>query len=243
MAKKDRSTDRAARAAAALEEQRRQELRRRNAMVGGVAAAILAIVVAGYFLSRAHDTTTDVSAPAAGSGYGVTIGPADAPHDVVVYEDFLCPFCEQFEQASRDDFAQLAADGKVRVEYRPFNLLVSAGDYSERSAAAFATVLDESGADVAKRFHDLLYDHQPSESGPFPSNQDIADLAGEAGADEGDVLDALEAGDGKDWVEKATRAADDAGVKGTPTILLDGKVYQEGRTPADNAEKLIDELR
>jgi protein-disulfide isomerase len=243
MSKKNRGSDRATRAAAALLEQQREERRRRYLMVGGVVAVLLVIVVAGFFLSRALDTSSDVDAPAAGSAHGLTIGPDDAPHEVVVYEDFLCPYCEQFEQASRDDLAQLAADGKVQVEYRPFNLLTSAGDYSERSAAAFSIVLDKSGAAVAKKFHDLLYDNQPSEKGPFPSDQDIAGLAGQAGADEGAVLKGLEAGDGKTWVEQATQAADDAGVSGTPTVLLDGKVYQEGRDPADNAGKLIDQLK
>src|SRR3954467_1380723 len=163
MSKKDRATDRAERAAAALRERQQEERRRRNLMVGGVLLALLVVVVGGYLLSRALDTTNDVSAPAAGSRYGVTIGPSDAPHDVVIYEDFLCPFCGELESATRDDLAQLAADGKVRGEYRPFNLLSNLGDYSERSAAAFSVVLDTKGPVVAKKFHDLLYENQPSE--------------------------------------------------------------------------------
>lgn len=243
MSKKNRTTDRAARAAAALEEQQRQERARRNKMVGGVVIALVLIVVGGYFLSRALDTTTDVSAPAAGSEFGLTIGPDDAPHTVVIYEDFLCPYCGELERATRDDFAQLAADGKVQVEYRPFNLLSSISDYSERSAGAFSIVLDTSGPEVAKKFHDLLFENQPEESGPFPSNSDLVDLAVEAGADEADVRDAIENEDGKQWVAGATQAADDAGVQGTPTILLDGEVFQDGRDMDEIAENLIAKLQ
>ena len=144
--------------------------------------------------------------------------------------------------ARRAARARRAADGKVRVEYRPFNLLSTIGDYSERSAAAFAVVLDTAGPDVAKKFHDLLYENQPSEAGPFPSDDDLVGLAVEAGADEADVRRGLEAGDGTKWVSEATQAALDAGVEGTPTVLLDGTVFRDGRTMQDLASNLVDEL-
>jgi protein-disulfide isomerase len=246
MSKRNRDAARAeriAKAAALRKEQERQEARRRYLMIGGVVAALLVIVVGGWFLSRALDTTAKVDAPAAGSKYGVTIGPKDAPHDVVIYEDFLCPFCGELEAETHEKLATLADDGKVRVEYRPFNLLSSLGDYSARSAEAFSIVLDKSGPDVAKKFHDLLYANQPEEKGPFLSNEDILKLAVQAGASEADVKDAITNVDGKGaWVTDATQAALDAGVRSTPTILLDGKVYQDGRTPAEIGDNLIAEL-
>ena len=242
MAKKNRSAERHARAAEALREQQRQERRRRNLMVGGTIVAVLAIVVVGFLISRSLDTSQEVSAPATGSKYGLTIGPADAPHQVVVYEDFLCPFCGEFERQSRESLEQLADDGKVQVEYRPFNLLSNLGDYSARSAGAFAVVLEESGPEVAKRFHDLLFEHQPSESGPFPTDEDLVDLAVEAGADESEVRGPILRGEGSDWVQQATQAALDAGVRSTPTVLLDGEVFQDGRTPDELADNLVQRL-
>jgi protein-disulfide isomerase len=243
MSKKNRGTDRSARAAAALAEQQRQERRRRNLMVGGVVGAILVIVLVGFFVSRSIDDTTDVSAPAAGSEFGLTVGPDDAPNKVVVYEDFLCPFCADFEAASRDDLAQLAADGKVQVEYRPFNFLSSLGDYSARSAGAFSIVLEKSGADVAKKFHDLLYENQPEEKGPFPTDEDLADLAVEAGAKDADVRDAIADNGGQEWVDAATESASAAGVQSTPTVLLNGEVFQDGRNQEQIAENLIAKLQ
>jgi protein-disulfide isomerase len=243
MSKKNRATDRTARAAAAMAEQRRNESRRRNLMVGGVVGAVLVIVVVGFLISRSLDTTTHVSAPAAGSEFGLTIGPDNAPNEVVIYEDFLCPFCGQFESKSRDDLAQLADDGKVQVEYRPFNFLTETGDYSARAAGAFSIVLDKSGAVVAKKFHDLLYENQPDESGPFPSNDDLVKLAVQAGASESDVKTPIEQNAGKAWVTKATQSALDAGVRETPTILLNGKSFQDGTTVDDLAANLIKKLQ
>lgn len=247
MSKKNRTNDRASRAAAAMAEQQREETRRRNLMIGGVVGVVLLIVLGGYFLARSLDTTTDVSADAASSSseFGVTIGPDDAPNKVVIYEDFLCPFCGELENRTREDLTQLAADGKVQVEYRPFNLL--GGDdetsYSVRSAGAFSIVLDKSDASVAKEFHDLLFENQPEESGPFPKSSELADLAVEAGADESAVRSPIEADEGADWVAKATKSATDAGVQGTPTILLNGEVFQSGTTLDDLADDLIAKLQ
>ena len=243
MSKKNRTNDRASRAAAALAEQERQEKRRRNLMVGGVVGVILLIVLGGFLVSRSLDTTTDVDAPAAGSEFGLTIGPDDAPNKVVIYEDFLCPFCADLEAASREDLTELAADGKVQVEYRPFNWLSSYGDYSARAAGAFSIVLDKSGADVAKKFHDLLFENQPAEQGPYPSDDDLADLAVEAGAKDADVRDAIASNEGADWVKRATKSATDTGLQGTPTVLLNGEVFQDGRTVEDIAKNLIAKLQ
>jgi protein-disulfide isomerase len=242
MSKQSARETRAERAAAAMEVQRRQERRRATLMIGGVVLVILAIVVGGFLINRARDTSTDVAAPAAGSGdFGVAIGDKNAPHTVVIYEDFLCPYCGELEQATHSELATLADEGKVYVEYRPFNLLQT--DYSVDAAAAFKVVLDASGPDVAKKFHDLLYENQPEESGPYPDSSWLVDKAVEAGAQEGKVSNDIEQGTGKAWVEDASAAASDAGVRGTPTILLDGKVFQDGRTVDDLANNLLAQLQ
>jgi protein-disulfide isomerase len=245
MSKTNRATDRAERAAAAMREREAQERRRRNLMVGAVVLVLLVIVAGGYFLSRALDTSNNVKAPAAGSQsskYGLTVGPASAPHNIVIYEDFLCPYCGELERASRDDLSRLTSEGKVQVEYRPFDLLSRISDYSARSAAAFSVVLDKSGPQVAKKFHDLLYENQPEETGPFPDNEQLVKLAVQAGAKESDVRGPIENFEGKQWVTDATQAAMDAGVRGTPTVLLDGKVFQDGRTMDELAQNLVDKV-
>lgn len=224
---KSRAAERTARAQQARVEQERAERRRRLLSVGGVVLAMVLVIGVGFAIQRNRDTSTDVAAPAAGQGeYGVTIGEADAPHDIVIYEDFLCPFCGELEEASRADLARLAEEGKVTVEYRPFELLSRISDYSGRATNAFAVVLEESGPEVAKRFHDLLFDNQPSESGPFPDTQDLLDLAVEAGAEEDEVSEGILEVTMRDWVDDATAAAIEAGVQGTPTVILDGEVVQ-----------------
>ncbi|EGD43091.1 hypothetical protein NBCG_02588 [Nocardioidaceae bacterium Broad-1] len=241
--RKEKREARAAKAAAELEALRKKQARKSILTVVAVCAAI-AVIVGGlvwFSLSRSGDS--EIAAPEAGSSeHGLVIGPDDAPHKVVIYEDFLCPYCGDFEAASRKDLAELAADGKVQVDYRPFVLLDRIGPYSELATSAFAVVQEEAGDEVAKKFHDLLFENQPSESGPFPEGADLVDLAVEAGAEESAVKDRIENLDGKAWADAATQAAADDGVQGTPTILLDGEQFADGNSFEEIAANLAEQL-
>ena len=207
----------------------------------GVVAAIALIVTGGFLINSMRDPSKDVatSAGGVGSDYGLTVGASSAPHKVVVYEDFLCPICGEFEKAGHEQLAELAADGKVQIEYRPFVLLSRLGPYSARSTMVWSLVLQQDGDDVAKKYHDLLFANQPSEEGPFPSVADLVTLAGQAGADTTKLQSAIDADAGIDWPVAATKAAEKAGVNSTPTVILDGKPFTDGRTPDDLAANLI----
>ena len=73
--------------------------------------------------------------------------------------------------------------GKVQVEYRPFVLLDAARRLlrPRRDGVRPLVLQEESAPDVAKKFHDLLFANQPSEEGPFPSEDELVDLAGRGG--------------------------------------------------------------
>jgi protein-disulfide isomerase len=224
---------RAAKAAEMRAAQSQRERRRRILTIAGVIAVMVAIVGGAFLVSKLQKDKeeSDIEAAVAPAGdgeHGVTIGPDDAPHEIVIYEDFLCPFCGQLERASSDELEELAADGKVQVEYRPFDLpSASFGDYPIRATNAFAVVLEEEGAEVAKEFHDLLFANQPEEGGDYPSDDELVDLAVEAGASEEAVRDGIEGLAMEDWVTDATKSAGDAGVTGTPTVLLDGELFTD----------------
>ena len=241
MSNKEKQRLRAERAAAALKEKERRERRRQILTAIGVVVAIALVVGGGFLINSMRDDSKETAAriPPPGSQYGVTIGSADAPHQVVVYEDFLCPFCGEFEAAGHEELARLADEGKVQIEYRPFVLLRNLGPYSTRSTMIWSLVLQQDGPDVAKKFHDLLYANQPAEQGPFPSQEDLITLAGQAGADTARLTTAAKDGSGVDWPVDATESATDLGVHSTPTITLDGKPFTSGAEPADLAANLI----
>jgi protein-disulfide isomerase len=238
-AKRDARRARTERAKAQAEERRKAAKRKERLTRFGLVAGVLALIVGGYFLVTNLGSDKPDTAPSGASGnYGMVIGDADAPKEIVVYEDFLCPFCGQLEKTVRDRLDAAVEAGEVNVEYRPLPFLERISDYSPESANAFAVVLDASGPEVAKAFHDLLFDNQPSEEGPFPSTDDLVDLAVEAGADESDVRPGIEDMAFEGWVAAAGEAASKEGINSTPTVFIDGQ-KAEGETLADIAEAMV----
>jgi protein-disulfide isomerase len=219
----------AARAAAIREQQQRQERRRRSLIVTAVAVVVLVIIGGvGYSLSSSHDTT-GVAAKQVPSGtvgrYAVPAGPASAPVKIDVYEDFMCPVCGEYEAASRGQFAKDLAQGKVQFHYHVLNFLdrSSTTQYSTRAANALAVVLDTSGASVAKRFHDLLFEHQPQEGSAGLSDTQLVDFAVQAGAKRSAVEQDIKGLTFKQWVNNVNDRASKDHVTGTPTVRIGGK--------------------
>src|SRR5690349_18564892 len=107
----------AVRAAAIRAEQERKERRRRSIVVTLVGTVVLALVlVIGYIVQNQRDTTGQSStAPAGAVGYTLPVGKASAPVKVTLYEDFICPFCGEFEAATRTKLQSAADSGKVRL--------------------------------------------------------------------------------------------------------------------------------
>jgi len=90
-------------------------------------------------------------------------GPADAPHTVVVFSDFQCPFCQQLHELLR----QRAADfpGQFRVIYKHFPMNTKCNEHIKRTlhAASCAVAITAeaarlvSGNDAFWKMHDELF--------------------------------------------------------------------------------------
>ena len=214
----------AARAAAIRKEQERRERRRRTVVVV-VALAVLAAI--GTAISVYLDRTgAPATAPkGAVATYAVPSGPASAPVTVSVYEDFMCPFCGDFEAASRAALQKDVDAGKVQLRYHVLNFLDdrSTSDYSTRAANAYAAVLDAAGPQAAKEFHDLMFENQPEEGSAGLSDRQLLDYAVQAGAPRATVSRAIEARTFEQWVDNGTEQASKDGVNATPTVQVDGK--------------------
>jgi protein-disulfide isomerase len=222
-----------ARAAAIRREQERKERRRRSLVVTAVVVVVLVLIGAiAYGVQSSRDTSTGSAASASGaipSGtvgrYGVPAGPGSAPVKAVIYEDFICPYCGAFEAASRDTLQKDIDQGKLQIQYHVLNFLdrSSSTKYSTRAANALGVVLDSAGPEVAKKFHDLLFENQPQEGSAGLSDSQLVAYAVQAGAKRSEVENAIKNGKFDTWVVKGTDQASKAHVTGTPTVRIDGR--------------------
>lgn len=224
MSTSGRDQSRTERAAAVRAEQARKERNRRIALIAGIVLLLGAIVAAGSWYSSGPSSKTPPAAVTVTAGdASILVGKADAPVKVVIYEDFLCPYCRELEDSTRDFLRESAATGKVQVEYRPINLLTDYS-YSARSLNAWAAVLKHGTPQQALKLHDLLYQHQPYETASDnTSDEDIAALVAEAGADSAQVKSALKIQDAE-FFATAQKELVQADIQGTPTVLINGKV-------------------
>ena len=102
---------------------------------------------------------------------------------MVLYIDFICPVCKNFEAQYNETLTKLRNEGKITVEYRPLGFLDSRSstNYSSRAANAAACVVNESPEKYAA-FVDALFAKQPAEGGAGLSDAELKKMATDAGA-------------------------------------------------------------
>jgi protein-disulfide isomerase len=242
MSKQQRDVSRRERVAE-MQKQTAAKERNRRLLIGLAIVVVLSAVVAAFVVFSGGGSSTKTPAatpPATASSQALVVGSnAKAKYKVVVYEDFLCPYCRQFETSSRDFLRAAAAKGTVQVEYRPFHLL--SDDYSTRALTAWAAVLEGGTPKQALRLHDLLYDNQPYEqTANKPGTSKLQGWAKQAGVSSSNVLDAMGKSD-PTYVDAADAAATKAGVTGTPTVFVNGQELSGSSISSmvDNLEREI----
>jgi protein-disulfide isomerase len=181
----------------------------------------------------------DIPAPPETAPAEVTAPGADAeagkPVKVVLYIDFICPVCKNFETQYNETLTNLRNEGKISVEYRPLGFLDtrSTTNYSSRAANAAACVVNESPEKYAD-FVNALFEKQPAEGGAGISDADLKKMATDIGAKSIDTC--VEEKTYRPWVKYTTQQAASIGVTGTPTVFVEGKQWGKGesaQTPFD----------
>lgn len=153
----------------------------------------------------------------------IVVGNPQAQVQLRVYEDYLCPYCAQFEQENGAQLQQWLAAGDISVDFRMLAILDRATTtaYSSRAAMASAAVRDLA-PDKWLAFHSGLFASQPAEGGAGLTDQTLADLAGQVGAPEAEVLSALTSRRFAGWVGAVSQVASQGEdkVQGTPTVIV-----------------------
>ena len=125
-------------------------------------------------------------------------------------------------------------DGTLRLEWRDFPYLGK----ESRKAAVAARVAQEQGR--FWEYHDLLYENQGSKNGGAFSDESLIGFAREAGLNVEQFESSFKGGKYEDVVEQVFREAQDAGIQGTPTFFINGRILI-GAQPLEAFEQAIEE--
>ncbi len=200
-------------------------------VLAGAAVLVIAALVIGGIIWNGRRDKGGVDDAVLSSNAALIIGAPNAPQTIDVFEDFMCPYCKEFEQQSGEPMVKAIDAGKLRVRYHLLTFLnrsSASKDYSSRAAGAAQCVAEGEKREVFLKFHSALFANQPSEGGSTDhSNADLANLAAQQGAGpatqkcitDGAKVDAANkaAEESNNQLSKAT-----GGQAGTPTVLSGG---------------------
>jgi protein-disulfide isomerase len=234
-----------AREAARLAAEQAARRRRERRLLIAFVVAVVVLVVGGGIGVQAWRTNRAPSAPAPGvevsdapqqltDGQPIRLGAEAAPVTVALYEDFHCPHCAEFEEEFGPTLTAAQNAGTVRIELYPM-AFIDQGSSAAANAMACAT---EAG--FGQRYYRGLFANHTLQW----SDSQLLDLAGTVGGSAAEpfgtcVRDDARAG----WVSAINAAAEANGVKGTPTLFVDGEqVELQGLTP-ESLQARIDAKR
>jgi protein-disulfide isomerase len=206
---------------------RAPQQRSRTPQIVAAAVIVVALLVGGaLWLARGVGGDVEPTYSVAASGAVVTAG--NGPVVIDVYEDYLCPSCERFEERYGDEITTALNDGRISVRYHSIAILdrLSAPPgYSTRAAnAALCSV----PAGIFSRYHDRLFAEQPAEGSAGLTDDQLIAFGTELDA-QGDFAACVQDGTHADAVaaetEKATNdpTLQTDGRFGTPTVAIDGR--------------------
>jgi protein-disulfide isomerase len=152
---------------------------------------------------------------------GVTAGPDNAPVQVLVFSDYMCPYCADFARGVEQQLkAEYVQPGQVQFIYYDFPL---GGSHVHSFVAARAARCAED-QDRFWDYHDVLLGRQSAwmYERSAPINQFVG-YARELGLDEGTFRGCLNSDRHADLVSANYMLGQRLGVTGTPTVFVNGR--------------------
>lgn len=227
---------------------KKQEHRRSQLIQIGLTAivVIFAVALVGFIVLKNQrgpaGTEHAISVSTAGPAKLITKDGSTEPKVVLtLIEDPICPACKGFEQVFGPTVTKLIDTGAVRADYNMVAILDDPNgrrDYSSRASAVAYCVADQS-PELFRKFHQALYENQPSELGPkWPDNAELIAMAKGVGASD-DVSKCVK---DKKYIDMVKGLGPSLKISSTPTIRINGKdwSFTKDSTPEDLIKAVTD---
>ncbi len=172
----------------------------------------------------------EVPAPTAANPFK---GGANAKVVIQEFSDFQCPFCGRVEPTVKQILTTYGDKVKFVWRHKPLPMHSDAPLASEATEEAFK----QKGSDGFWKMHAVLFQNQSAPDGlKQPALEKYAE---QVGLDLPKFKAALESDAHKAKVDADSKAADDAGISGTPAFVING-YFVSGAQPFPKFKKLID---
>jgi protein-disulfide isomerase/predicted nucleic acid-binding Zn ribbon protein len=222
-------------------QEERDRKRRMMMMIGGAIALAVIVVGALIFLNRpddegdASDVALTIPPPRDASipQDGRALGNPDAPLTIVEYADFQCPACGTFATTVEDQLIQdYIATGEVRLVYHDFPFLDDRSDSKESDAASEAAFCAQDQGQFWA-YHDMLFYNQEGENrGAFARDRLIEMARNVEGINVDQFTTCIDGDEYEDDVQALYQETIDAGVRSTPTFMMNGQAISGTNYPA-----------
>jgi len=165
-----------------------------------------------------------VSTIDAENGSAITFN-AGLPKVIDIWEDPQCPVCKSFEDSIGEYVNTLIREKQATVRFHVLSFL---GDESVRAANAAFCAADEG---QYLDFHSAIYAVQSqNENSGFWSNETLVSMGKKIGITSTKFADCVTKGQKVDLVQANLDSMSKYGVQGTPTVFINGKLWQR-QTP------------
>lgn len=215
------------------------------ALLGGGLAVVLVAVAAVVFVVGGGDEEGGSSGGEVRLQVGDIVGGAKATPGrdgslamarpgvsspvVDIYTDFACPHCGTFDKANDPMLKELAVAGEAKVVFHPMVIFDESRQPAYGNALRAASALRCVGHGARwLSYQDALYEHQPSslETEGYATSELIS-VGREAGVPGAEFERCVR----EEWyaaeVERVSDGYIDSGVRGTPTVQVNGRTLDQ----------------
>lgn len=216
------------------QQMQRQQQRQRLFVIGLIVIVATLVVLGIVWQNRPVPvgeiiTITPVALP---NTDGLSVGDANAPVTIDVFEDFQCPACKSFtENIETLVIENLVATGKARYVFHNYPFLDGdgAGTSGESDQAANASLCaNEQGK--FWEMHSIIYANWNQENQGAYSDPRLQAMAQSLGLDMDAFNACFDANKYEEDIQADFDLGNELGVSGTPTVFVNGlKVGAEGK--------------
>ena len=164
-----------------------------------------------------------------------TLGPSDARYVIREFSDFQCPFCAQYATQTLPGLKEtLLSRGDVRFEYHDFPLQ-SIHANAVPAAEAAECVVAANTPDAFWTYHDALFERQQAWAGLSDPTAYFVRLAQDVGLETDGLEACIQNRTFSSEIEAAYQAAVTLGLRGTPSVFVNGFRVENFNDPASYA--------